>query len=220
SQRHLKLSDRRVHDWGTRVLHTMSDMLLVNSEAVRDRVLQTGAVGAEKVIVIRNGVSPSRRREVSDRAQARATILSELGLSEPVRLIAMIARLDAVKGHTFLIDAASSLSRDYPLLHYAIIGDGRLGPGIRSQVSRLGLQGRVHLLGERNDVPEILPGFDLSVLPSLHEGFPNAVMESMVAGVPVIATSVGGTPELIDDRVTGYLVPPGDSAALARQIAF
>jgi glycosyltransferase involved in cell wall biosynthesis len=219
SQRHLQLSDRRVHDWGTRVIHRLSDQILVNSEAVRSRVVESGAARPRKVILIHNGLR-ERTSGSYDRPESRARIMAVLGLSEPVKLVVTVARLDAVKGHRFLLDAAASLSDAYPSLHYVIIGGGPLHGEIRSQASRLGLQHRLHLLGERGDVLDILPGFDISVLPSLHEGFPNAVMESMAASVPVIAASVGGTPELITHGATGYLVPPADSAGLASQIAF
>ena len=220
SQRHLKLSNRRVHEWGTRLIHRFSDQVLVNSEAVRQAVLANGVASEQRVTLIHNGVRRAGSGHEDNRAAARARVLNELGLREPVMLAATIARLEVVKGHRFLVDAAAALRADYPSLHYVVIGSGLLADDITSQVSRLGLENRVHLLGERSDVLDILPGFDLSILPSLHEGFPNAVMESMAAGVPVIATEVGGVVELIYDKVTGYLVPPMDSAALAAGIAF
>jgi glycosyltransferase involved in cell wall biosynthesis len=220
SQRHLKLSSRRVHEWGTLLIHRLSDQVLVNSEAVRQAVLAQGVAGAHKVTLVHNGVRCAGSGREYSRAEARERILREMGLREPVNLAVTIARLEAVKGHRFLLDAAAALAMNYPLLHFVLIGGGVLADQISSQVSRLGLDDRVHMLGERSDVLDILPGFDLSILPSLHEGFPNAVMESMAAGVPVISTEVGGVVELISDTVTGYLVPSTDSAALERKIAF
>jgi glycosyltransferase involved in cell wall biosynthesis len=220
SQRHVKLSDRRVHDWGTRLIHRLSDRILVNSEAVRESVLAMGVAGGKKIIVVHNGLRAAEHRHDCSRAETRAGLLEELGLNEPVRLAVTIARLDGVKGHRFLLEAAATARRTHPFIHYVMIGNGPIGPDIRSRASMLGLENRIHMLGERADVLDILPGFDLSILPSLHEGFPNAVMESMAAGVPVISTGVGGVLELIKDNVTGYLVPAMDAAALSGKIAF
>src|SRR5262249_10688480 len=83
--------------------------------------------------------------------------------------------------------------------------------------TRLGINDRVHLLGERDDAALIVAGFDVAVLASLHEGLPNTVMEAMAAGAPVVATAVGGTTELITDGETGFLAPPADAEALARR---
>ena len=220
SQRHLRLSNRKLHEWGTLLIHRLSDHVLVNSEAVRQAVLASGVASKRKVTLIHNGVRWAPSADEYHRAEVRARILSELGLREPVKLAVTIARLEAVKGHSFLLDAAAALRGDYPLLHYVMIGDGVLAADIRSQASRLGLDDRVHLVGERSDVLDILPAFDLSILSSLHEGFPNAVMESMAAGVPVVSTAVGGVVELISNTITGYLVTPMDPVALGRQIAF
>jgi len=172
------------------------------------------------VVLIHNGLRPGKQVGDFERKQIRSRVCRELGVDEAVTLVATVARLDEVKGHGFLLEAARTLSLSHPSLHYVLIGDGPLRAAITAEASRFGLQDRLHLLGERDDILEILPAFDLSVLPSLHEGFPNAVMESMAAGVPVIATSVGGAAELINHKVTGYLVPAGHSAALAAQIGF
>jgi glycosyltransferase involved in cell wall biosynthesis len=214
SQRHLKLSDRRVHETGMRIIHRLAHRILVNSEAIRRRILDHDDAPPHKIVIVRNGV---QQAPVS-RAQARAHLLSELGTNANVKLIGMAARLQPVKGHRFFLEAAATVLGDEPNAHFVLVGDGPLRSEIEEQASRLGITDRMHLLGDRIDVAQLISAFDLLVLSSLHEGLPNAVMEAMAAGVPVVATAVGGTKELISDGETGYLASPGDSSALADRI--
>lgn len=213
-QRHLKLSDRRVHDLGTRMIHRLAHRVLVNSEAIRDRIMEQGSAPPGKIVVIRNGVLGAH----ASRALGRYELCRELGLESDVKLVGMVARLQPVKGHRFFIEAAASVLRSQPDARIVLVGDGPLRSEIESQAAGLGIADRVHLLGDRIDVTQLVPAFDLLVLASLHEGLPNAVMEAMAAGVPVVATAVGGTKELITDGETGYLAPPADSEALADRI--
>lgn len=215
-QRHLKLSDRRAHALGTRFIHRLAHRVLVNSEAIRDRIIEQGSAPLSKITVIRNGVLGTN----ASRPHSQYQIRRELGVNLDAKLIGMVARLQPVKGHRFFIDAAASVLRDQPNAHFVLAGDGPLRLEIEDQAARLGISDRVHLLGDRADVAELIQAFDLLVLASLHEGSPNAVMEAMAAGVPVVATAVGGTKELIIEGETGYLAPPADSAALADRIAF
>lgn len=215
-QRHLKLSDRPAHKTGARIIHKLAHRILVNSDAIREGIVSGDRAGAGKIVVVRNGIS---RANVS-RAEARQQLVSELGTGRDAALIGMAARLQPVKGHRFFIEAAASVLREQPNAHFVLVGDGPLRREIQDQVGVLGIAERVHMLGDRTDAGQLIPAFDLLVLPSLHEGLPNAVMEAMSAGVPVVATAVGGTKELIIDGETGYLVPPGDSAALAERILF
>jgi glycosyltransferase involved in cell wall biosynthesis len=141
-----------------------------------------------------------------------------LNLDEGAKLIGLVARLQPVKGHRYFIEAASRIAAVEPKAHFLLVGDGALRREIEEQAARLGAGDRVHLLGDRNDAALVPAGFDVAVLASLHEGLPNAVMEAMAAGAPVVATAVGGTTELIIDGATGYLVPPADSDAMARRI--
>jgi L-malate glycosyltransferase len=220
-QRHMRLSDRRVHEWGTRLTHRLASRVLVNSEAIRDHLLAGGRVAPEKIVVIRNGLSDAAERAALDkggRAKQRAALLRELNLDEGAKLIGLVARLQPVKGHRYFIEAASRIAAVEPKAHFLLVGDGALRREIEEQVARLGAGDRVHLLGARNDAALIAAGFDVAVLASLHEGLPNAVMEAMAAGAPVVATAVGGTTELVIDGATGFLAPPADADALAQRI--
>ena len=214
-QRHLKLSDRRAHKWATRVIHRLAHRILVNSEAIRDYIIEHDSAPLGKIVVIRNGVVP-----VTSSTDPSDELRRELGLDAGSTLVGMVARLQEVKGHRFFMEAASRVLHSRPETHFVLVGDGPLRTEIESQSAALGITDHVHLLGDRADVSRLVGAFDLLVLASLHEGLPNAVMEAMAAGVPVVATSVGGTKELIADGKTGYLAPPSDSAALADRIQF
>jgi glycosyltransferase involved in cell wall biosynthesis len=198
------------------MIHRLAHRVLVNSQAIRDRIIEQGSTPSRKIIVIRNGVLETS----SSRVHARDEICSELGINADATLIGMVARMQPVKGHSFFIDAAANVLREQANAHFVLVGDGPLRSEIEDQIARLGIADRVHLLGDRADVARLVPGFDLLVLASLHEGSPNAVMEAMAAGVPVVASAVGGTKELITDGETGYLVPPADSGVLADRIVF
>lgn len=237
-QRHLKLSDRAVHRWGTRIIHALAHRVLVNSEAIRDYIIAEGTTRPDKIVVIKNGVrsiedataeksesaSSSLMRDESAairlRREAHQKLCGELGLNTDTKLVGMVARLQAVKGHRYFIEAAAQVARDETRTHFVLVGDGSLRSEIENQIARFDLANRVHLLGDRSDVSQLVSAFDLMALASLHEGLPNAVMEAMAAGVPVVATAVGGTKELIIDGKTGYLVPPADAEALSERIAF
>src|SRR5262245_56331779 len=220
-QRHMRLSDRRAHEWGTRLTHRLAHRVLVNSEAIRNHLLASGHIAPEKIVVIRNGLSAAAERAALDndgRAKQRAALLRELNLDEGAKLIGLVARLQPVKGHRYFIEAASYIAAVEPNAHFLLIGDGALRREIEEQAARLGVNDRVHLLGARNDAASIAAGFDVAALASLHEGLPNAVMEAMAAGAPVVATAVGGATELVIDGDTGFLAPPADAGALARRI--
>jgi len=231
-QRHLQLSDRKVHDLGTRVIHRLARRVLVNSEAIRERIVEQGSARAEKIVVVRNGVlnlgahagrvldleaSLLPESEIIERAGMQAGRLRSQGCFQR---IGMVARLQPVKGHRFFLDAAALVLRRQPGAQFVLVGDGPLRPEIEEHIARLGIANRVHLLGDRADAGLLISEFDLLVLASLHEGSPNAVMEAMAAGTPVVATEVGGTKELITDGETGYLAPPADAEALAKRILF
>lgn len=216
AQRHLRLSDRRVHEYGTRLIHRLASHLLVNSEAVRDHLLTRYAVKPDRISVIHNGLLT---RGNTGHAECRAALIRELALSQHAILIGKVARLEEVKGHRYVIEAAAQIVPDHPEVHFIFIGDGSRREQLRSQAAQLGLAAHVHLFGERPDAATLIAGCDAAVLASLHEGFPNAVLEAMAAGVPVIATASGGTSEMIRPGETGWLIPPADASALARSIS-
>ena len=186
------------------------DRVTVVSAQVRDFCTVHIGLPAGKLVLIPNGVELPPA-PLASRQEVRA----ELGLPLDAPVAGAVSRLDPVKGVRFLIQALARLDG----VHLAIAGDGPERAALEALAERLGVAGRVHWLGQRGDVQRLLPAFDLFVQPSLHEGLPNTVLEAMAAGLPVVATGVGGTPEAVVDGVTGLLVRPGDPEPLARAIS-
>ena len=134
------------------------------------------------------------------------------------QVVGSVGWLTDIKGHKYLIEAVSKLKKDFPSLHLVIVGSGDRHDALLQQAKLAGLDDAVHFLGHRDDVEVCLAGMDLFVLPSLNEGMGRALVEAMAAGLPVIASRVGGIPAVISHEHTGLLVPPGDAGALADAI--
>ncbi|MCI4664761.1 MAG: glycosyltransferase [Neomegalonema sp.] len=145
----------------------------------------------------------------------KAAAMRKLGLPETARLIGTAGRLEAVKAQHVLIEAMSALAAD---VHCVIAGEGSERPALEAKIAELGLGARVTLLGHRDDLFELMPGFDLFCLPSLNEGLPRVVLEAQACDVPVIASDVGALKDAINPA-TGALTPAGDSEALASALA-
>lgn len=193
-----------------RYLARRTDRVVVNSSGVRD-FYKVNGIAAEKFVVIPNGVPAARESNVS-----RAELLEELKLPSHAKLIAAVGRLWPQKRIKDLIWAADVLKVIRDDLHLLIIGDGPLADRLRRFRRMCHIEDRVHFLGQRNDVPRLMPHFDVLWLGSAYEGQPNSVMEAMSAGVPVVATDIPGTRDLVLHDETGFLVPVGDRAAFAR----
>lgn len=129
-----------------------------------------------------------------------------------------VGRFAPQKNHLFLIEAFALAAKEHPTMQLWLVGDGPLRPAVEKAVVEVRLEGKVSFLGIRDDVPKLLAASDVLVLSSDYEGVPLTVLEAMAAGKPVIATAVGGVPELVEDEVTGILVPPRNPEALARGI--
>lgn len=169
------------------------------------------------------GVEPAPGTPKSDTEKAREEVRSELGLTNGVPLIASIGRLEDIKGHRFLIEALARLRRSTNGVSAArgiVVGDGCLKDSLVTLAEESGVGDRVTLPGFRSDVGAVLNAADIVAMPSLSEGFPLAVLEAMMAGRPVVASRVGGIPEMIVDGETGLLVPPKDPGALASALAW
>ena len=146
---------------------------------------------------------------------AESTIRSELALSPEDHLVVTVGNLYPVKGHRVLLDAAALLSSQHPNLHVAIAGRGELAAALAEQARELGFAGRLHLLGLRSDVANVLAAADVFVLPSLSEGLPLALLEAMCAARPIVASAVGEVPVALAAGAAGLLVEPGNATALA-----
>ncbi len=204
-----KLRRRVAYRWVSR----RATMVAV-SENLKQFIVEKVGVSPDRIRVVYNGVDALPYCEASDVELCRR----ELGLPEGDRIVGVVGNLYPVKGHQYLINAIPSILGKCPNTSFVFAGRGELETKLKEQVHRLGLDKRVHFLGLRQDIPRILALLDVFVLPSLSEGLSMAILEAMIAGKPVVATQVGGNPELVLDGETGVLVPPRDSQALALSV--
>jgi len=148
----------------------------------------------------------------------RGEIRQQFGASPDTALVGIVARLVPIKDHGTFLAAAADLCRRRSNIRFLVVGDGELRSTLERQAGALGLGACVHFLGWRRDLEPIYADLDLVVLSSRNEGTPACLIEAMAAGLPVVATRVGGVPDLVVDEKTGSLVPPGDPGALSRAI--
>jgi glycosyltransferase involved in cell wall biosynthesis len=144
-----------------------------------------------------------------------STLRDELALADDEPLAVAVGNLYPVKGHRHLVDAVARLTPTHPRLHLAIAGRGDLAAALDQQARAVGLETRVHILGLRHDIANVLAAGDVFVLPSLSEGLPVALLEAMFAARPIVASAVGDVPVALAHGAAGLLVPPGDPVALA-----
>jgi len=206
-----------VHRLAERWLMGGTDAVIASAESVRDFYMKQVGADADKVRVIYNAVDWSQLETTMSRDQMRAAF----NIPAAAPLAGIIARLTEQKAHRILFDAMAQRA-DLAALHLLVIGDGELRNELQRRVAALGLDSRVHFAGARRDLGNVLAAIDVFVMPSLWEGLPLSLVLAMGAGLPAIATRVAGIPEVIEDGVSGLLVPPGDKdqlgAALARVI--
>lgn len=143
----------------------------------------------------------------------------ELGIAADTKVVGVVARLHHQKGHCYLIDAAKQIVAEQDNVVFVFAGDGELRKRLEEQVADANLSDYFKFLGFRSDVKELLRTFDIFCLPSLYEGLPNVILEAMASGLPVVATAVDGTVELIDEGSTGFLVQPKHAQMLATRLA-
>jgi glycosyltransferase involved in cell wall biosynthesis len=189
-----------------------TDVVIANSEAVRDDTLKRERLESGKVRVIFNGVGLDASS--ADRDRTRASLRGEGDRGGA--LVVVVANLIPYKGLDYFVDAWRDVVRTLPGARAIVVGEGPARTELEARAADIG--GSIRFVGSRHDVPELLQAADLVVQSSLYEGFPNAVLEAMAAGRPVVATAVGGTVEAVVSERTGILVPPRDSAALAAAI--
>jgi L-malate glycosyltransferase len=195
-----------------------ADCILVNADAVKDWLISDG-YDASKIAVIRNGVDLARFDDLPSQINVRR----EVGLSDDTPLVGVVSRLTRLKGLENFLEAAAMVRSRVPSVRFLVVGEtspmdrAYLGE-LQDYAVRCGVAEHVTFTGLRSDVPAMLRSFTVSVMPSLNEALSNVLLESMAAGAPTVATRVGGTPEALVDGVTGVLVPPADSAALADAI--
>lgn len=190
-----------------------ADAIVAVSNGYADHLRMSG-VPEKRLHVIQNAIDVDKFRSLTAVADRKR---EELGFHAGDLLIATAGRLSPEKAQGDLITAFSRIHSDFPNAHLLIMGDGVLRMQLESQLRERFIE-NVHFLGFRRDVAEIMAAIDLFVLPSLTEGLPNVVLEAFACAKPVVATSVGGVPDLVEDGISGFLAPPGNPAALADSI--
>jgi glycosyltransferase involved in cell wall biosynthesis len=188
--------------------------VVVNSKRVMEFTRLRHRVPVERMVVLYNGVDTDRFAEGN-----RAAVRAELGLEYQAILVGTAGSLTEKKDHALLLETARALRERFPEVRYAIAGDGPLRVALSEACREAGLDGTIHLLGTRGDVPDLLAALDVFVLSSRQEGFPNVVLEAMAAGKAILTTDAGGVREMLLQGDSGVIVPPGDPAAFAEALA-
>jgi glycosyltransferase involved in cell wall biosynthesis len=207
---HLREGFGKWHREGEKLVSRLADVVVANAEAVRQLCIDEEGCKPENVVVVRNGLD----LEHFDGLAAQP-------LREPLPpgpIVAVIGNLWPVKGHRTLVEAVARLPEDLRHVRFVCAGEGPERNFLQARIGELGLGERVYLLGHRLDVPAILARSQAACLCSSAEGLSNALMEAMAARLPVVATRVGGNPELVREGETGWLVPYGDAGALADRL--
>lgn len=213
---------KKVQKW----VCNLADRVLVNAESIREWLIEQG-VPENKIVLIRNGIELS----LYGQTDSSADIREELGIPPAARLVIMLARLNPQKGIDEFLHAAAIVRKQHPDVHFLVVGD-KLEFKDGAVVSDIDYHSCLHRLtetlqighctwytGHRTDVPALLAQSCISVLPSHSEGLSNSLIESMAAGLPLVATDVGGNPELVKHDVNGFLVPVMDHESLASAIS-
>ena len=195
-----------------RKLAAITDYFVTDGTVVAAEAVRLGLAPPERVRAIASPVDDGIPR-VSPATRAEARLL--LGVPAAAKLVGTVARLDAQKAPLDMVEAFAALASD---VYMVWIGDGELRGRTEAHIERLGLGDRFLLVGNRQDVPRLLPGLDVFAMSSLYEGLPCSVVEAMTCGVPVVATAVNSVPEIVVPGRTGLLARPGDPASLSRAL--
>jgi L-malate glycosyltransferase len=191
-------------------IQNLGGAVVTNAVPIRDVLLREDRFDASKVRVIHNGVDVAKFKSARN---DRIRLFPDAGDG---KLVVLVGNMHTdVKGHPWVIASAATVREQFPDTRYVLVGDGEQRASFERQARDLGVMHNFFFLGRRSDIPEILASCDIAVLPSRAEGLPNAILEYMAAGLPVIASRVGGNAELVQDGVTGILIPAEDSAALS-----
>ncbi len=203
-----------------RAMTPLTTRLVLVSQANLDLGVRLGIVRGDRAALIRSGI---HRRDFEAAAsdptlRNGAGLRGELGIPSGAPMVGMIACLKPQKAPLEFVEIAARVAAQVPEAHFVLAGDGELRPAVEGRVRALGLEGRLHLLGWRRDIPRVLASLDVMVLTSLWEGLPRVVPEAIAAGVPVVATGVDGTTDILRDGDTGVVRPPHDIEGMARGI--
>ena len=198
-----------------RALARKTDRLIAVSARVKDDLVKYKVASPDHISIVEPGLDLV---PLLGCRHERGALRRELGLDPAAPLVGIVGRLTPIKNHRLFLDAAVAVLAVRPDVHFVVVGDGEIGPAIRALAQRLGVMTRVTFTGWRDDLPRVYAGLDVLVSCSRNEGTPLTIIEAMAAGCPVVATRVGGVPDLLDDQATGLLVPPAQTDPLVAAI--
>jgi len=201
--------------WMERVLALLSDRIVTVSEGQRQELAGYGIAPLEKITVVPLGFE---LEELLACESHRGELRRELGLTDGNKLVGIVARLVPIKNHHLFLQAAQVVAEAMPQVRFLVVGDGELREELEVYARDLRLDGKVLFTGWRRDLPCLYADLDVVALTSINEGTPVSLIEALAAGVPVVATAVGGVPDVVVDGETGYLVEAGDVKGLAEAI--
>lgn len=194
-----------------KLFSSFSHGIICNSYIAAETLATKYSFNAQKVFTVHNGIDTSLYLEESSKNQKKLA----------QKVVGTVGSLAVAKNHRLFLDMAKNIidKSDNKDIKFLILGNGTLRDELERHAKHLGIKDKIVFAGERNDIPELLQSMDIFVMTSLYEGMSNAVMEAMAAGLPVVATDVGGNGELVIDGETGFLCPSNDAEALAERVA-
>lgn len=200
--------------WADKMLWRLADGLITNSHTGRERVASLAGVPSDRIHIVFNGVDPKRFQGLPESSDVR----HEFGLHRDSFVIAITGSIIPVKNYKMFLEVAKKVRGLNGNVEFMVIGDGPSLPEIKELARKIGIAESVIFLGRRLDVPYLLKAADAGVLCSTWEGFPNAIMEYMASGLPVVATDVGGIRDLVKPNETGFIVANNDVEAMASKL--
>jgi glycosyltransferase involved in cell wall biosynthesis len=223
------ISSRRDMSFKTKPHHRLAyrlggryfDSVVAVSDAVRQEVINRRWFREDRTFTIYNGINTTHFGNAHD----GMTLKKELGIHPEYPVVGMVANIRKIKGYHYFLEGASIIHRSNPNVQFLVIGNEWTEPGftitdLKRYAERMGISQNLHFVGEREDVADLISLFDVAVLASLSEGLSNVILEYMASSKPVVATEVGGNPELVVHGQTGLLVPPANAQALSDAILF
>ncbi len=198
-----------------KTLARFSDRIVAVSETLRQELASLGIAPIEKIVAIPLGLELG---SFLNNQGLRGTFRQELGLSSDAKLVGIVGRIALIKNHRLFLEMARQIHSRVPASRFVIVGDGPRRCELEEYARQLEIEKVVIFTGWRRDLAKIYTDLDVLVVSSINEGTPVSAIEAMASGVPVVATRVGGLPDIVNADVTGELVTPGDSGALARAV--
>lgn len=213
SKRSLDSYPKKFEAWSHWAINRFADKVVANADAVKDFVVKTEGCPADKIVVIPNGVNDEFVTNGS-RGQEQAVF----GFKPDEQVVGTLGRLAWKKGQEYFLEAAAIVLRTEPRVTFALVGDGPLRSQLEEKTRELGIASQVKFLGQRLNSQAMISLFDIFVLPSVIEGMPNALLEAMALGKPVVVTEAGGNAEVVQHEGTGLVVPIRNAEAMAQAV--